>query len=75
VRRKYGVAASCGVAAKGYGITSPLVEVVVGVVVAGALSNHGRRASGTLKINGDISEGNACKSGKLQWHAHRDPGH
>jgi hypothetical protein len=43
--------------------------------VTGALSNHGRRASGTLKINGDISEGNACKSGKLQWHAHRVPGH
>jgi hypothetical protein len=41
--------------------------------VSGALTHHGRRAEGTLKISGDISEGNGCESGRDHWHAHTIP--
>lgn len=43
--------------------------------VSGTFSHQGHRAKGTLQINGDIFEGNACKTGKLDWHAQRVPHH
>jgi hypothetical protein len=39
--------------------------------VTGDLTHREHRANGTLRISGDISEGNACESGQDNWRAHK----
>jgi hypothetical protein len=43
--------------------------------VTGHLSHRSRRAVGTIRILGDISEGNGCTTGgNVTWHGHQVPG-